>query len=55
MVEKYQDYVTKNQQVNPKQDTATFEKFLMNLLEKLADAKICPKMQRVYIAFFDIH
>ena len=54
MVEKYQEYVLKNQQVNPKQDTATFEKFLMTLLEKLADSKICPKIQKVYSAFFDI-
>ena len=42
MVAKYQEIVMQNKQkLNPKQDTSTFEKFLRNLLEKLADSKHC--------------
>ena len=39
MVEMYQAVLEKHKQVNPKQDTSNFEKFLMNFLEKLADPK----------------
>jgi hypothetical protein len=54
MVDMYLNHLLKNQQINPKQDTSTFEKFMMNLLEKLADAKTCPKMQKVYLKFLDL-
>jgi len=39
MVEMYLSIILKNKSLNPKQDTSIFEKFLMNLLEKLADSK----------------
>ena len=52
MVEKYQAIVANQKQINPKQDTSMFEKFLMNFLEKLADQKVSQKIQNAYKNFY---
>ena len=51
MVEMYQSVLGKHKNVNPKQDTSNFEKFMMNFLEKLADSKSAPGVHRVYLGF----
>jgi two-component SAPR family response regulator len=48
MVNTYIDLCEKTATLNPKQDTAVFEVFLMNLLEKLPDAKSVQKVHAVY-------
>ena len=54
MLVMYQAILKKYNTINPKQDSATFEKLLGQILEKLADAKQCVKFQKVYQDFFDI-
>ena len=39
MVERYQEILREMPQLNPRQDTSIFERFLTQLLEKLPDAK----------------
>ena len=39
MVERYQQILREMPQLNPRQDTSTWERFLMQILEKLPDAK----------------
>ena len=43
MVEAYLQVIMSKQNINPKQDTSIFERFLINLLEKLADSKFSAK------------
>jgi len=54
MVESYQAVLEAYKQVNPKQDTSNFEKFLMNFLEKLADPKSSTRVQKAYMRFFSV-
>lgn len=54
MVERYQEILREMPQLNPRQDTSIFERFLMQLLEKLPDAKYQKQIIRVYTEFFKI-
>ena len=48
MVEKYIQILREMPQLNPKQDTSIFERFLMQILEKMPDAKYQKQTVRVY-------
>jgi hypothetical protein len=54
MVERYQGILREMPQLNPRQDTSIFERFLMQILEKLPDAKYQKAIIRVYNDFFNI-
>ena len=54
MVQSYFDLIEKNSNLNPKQDSTVFEVFLMNLLDKLADSKVCQKATVCYERMFNI-
>ena len=48
MIDNYQTILKLYPQLNPRQDTQIFEKFLMQLLDKLPDQKFSKSIQRVY-------
>lgn len=54
MISEYQLILEGDKSIQPRQDQSVLELFLQNLLEKLADSKVCIKVQNIYLKFFDI-
>jgi len=54
MVSAYFDLVEKSNSIQPKQDASVFEKFLANLLDKLADSKASTKAVAAYKRMFKV-
>ncbi len=47
MISEYQLILEGDKSIQPRQDQSVLELFLQNLLEKLADSKVCIKVQNI--------